>query len=104
MATFDHEVRLIKVETWINENGFREEREEKKGPILANRLSIRSNEYWQAKQNGTELSYTFEVHDFEYAGETRLEHEGEKYDIERTYNKGGMVELICRRRSDNHAS
>lgn len=101
--TFDHEIQLIGLVEGTDESGFPKEEIKPKPPILANRLSIRSSEYWQAKQAGVELSYTFEVHSFEYAGEEKMLYEGNEYTIERTYEKGDIVELICKRRADDHA-
>lgn len=104
METFDHEIQLVALVQGIGDDGFPIKEEQPQPPILANRLSIRSSEYWQAKQSGVELSYTFEIHAFEYNGERKLIYENEDYEIERTYNKGELVELICRRRSDDHAT
>lgn len=102
MRTFDHEVQLIGLVDGVDDEGFEFEEERPKPPILANRLSIRSNEYWQAKQSGVNLSYTFEVHSIEYQGEEKLIYEDEEYRIERTFEKGDYVELICVRRADDH--
>jgi hypothetical protein len=104
MRTFDHEVRLIGLYEGIDNDGFEVVEERPKPPILANRLSIRSSEYWQAKQSGISLSYTFEVHAIEYQGEEKLIYEDEEYQIERTYEKSDYVELICIRRADDHAT
>lgn len=102
--TFDHEIQLIGLIESVDDDGFPITTPGPKPPILANRLSIRSNEYWQAKQGGVELSYTFEVHAFEYGGEEKLLYNGDEYDIVRTYeNQDGFVELVCRRRGDDHA-
>lgn len=102
--TFDHEIQLIGLVDDVDDSGFPIVEEKPMPPILANRLSIRSNEYWQAKQAGVELSYTFEVHEFEYNGEEKMLYEGKEYTIERTYEKGNLIELICKRRADDHAS
>lgn len=104
MATFDHQIRLIGLVKNRDGSGFPVEEEKPKPPILANKLSVHSNEYWQAKQSGIELTYTFEIHRFEYAGERKLEYDGDEYDIVRIYEKGDLVELICVRKSDDHAT
>lgn len=104
IRTFDYEVQLIGLVEGVDDSGFPINEEKPKEPILANKLSVRSNEYWQAKQSGVELSFVFEIHMFEYEGEEKLLFEGKPYDIERTYEKGDFVELVCKRRSDDHAS
>lgn len=103
VATFDYEIRLVGLVEGVDDDGFPSIEERPKQPILANRLSVRSNEFWQAKQSGIELSYTFEVHSFEYSGEEKMIYEGNEYEIIRTYDKGDITELVCKRRSDEHA-
>lgn len=102
MRTFDHEVQLVGLYEGLDDDGFEVIEERPKSPILANRLSVRSSEYWQAKQSGIRLAYTFEIHAIEYEGEEKLIYEDEEYHIERTYEKGDYVELICIRRADEH--
>src|SRR5699024_6873460 len=102
MRTFDDEVQLIGLVEKVDDEGFEVIEEIPKPPILANRLSIRSNEYWQAKQSGVRLSYTFEIHAIEYEGEEKLIYDDEEYRLERTYEKDDYVELICIRRDDDH--
>lgn len=102
--TWDYEIQLIELVEGVDESGFDIREERLKDPILANKLSVHSSEYWQAKQSGIELSYVFEIHSFEYEGEEKLLFEGKTYDIERTYEKGDFIELVCKRRSDDHAS
>lgn len=102
MGTFDHEIQLIGLVNGIDDDGFPITEEIPKEPILANKKSIRSNEYWQSQQSGVKLQVTFEVHSFEYNGEEKLLHEGKEYEIIRTYEKGNLVELICGRRADDH--
>lgn len=102
--TFNHELQLISVEKETNENGFLEEKRIYNDPILANKLSVRSSEYWAAKQNGVELSHVFEIHEIEYNGERELSFGGEDYTIERTYSKGDYIELTTLGRGDNHGS
>src|SRR5699024_9898690 len=92
--TWDCEVQLIEVEKGINENGFEEITRTPKDSILANKLSVHSNEYWSAKQSGVELSNVFEVHSVEYQGERELFYDNQYYTIERTYGKGEFIELV----------
>lgn len=103
--TWDYQIQLIGLVDDVNENGFPiSEERPKEPPILANKLSIRSNEYWQAKSSGTELSITFEVHPFEYAGEEKLLYNDDEYTIERTFhNEDDFVELVCKKIGDDHA-
>lgn len=104
MRTWDHEIQLIKVVKRVNENGFEVEEKVYKDKILANKLSVRSQEYWQAKQSGIELSHVFEVHKIEYNGERALLYDDEEYTIERTFEKGDYIELVTLGRSDAHGT
>lgn len=100
---FEHQIQLIGLVEGVNENGFPDLVETTKEPILAKKLSVRSNDFWSAKQSGVNLVYAFEVHSFEYDGEEKLQYENERYDVERTYNKGDTTEIYCSRKSDDHA-
>lgn len=98
MNTFDHEIILVDVtEGGFDDDGFPLPGEVQREPILANKLSVRSSEYWQANQSGVNLSYVFEVHTFEYNDEERLVFEGEPHVIKRTFEKGDLIELVCER-------
>lgn len=94
----------------VDDEGFPSVEEGPQSPILANRLSIRSNEFWSAKTEGVKLSYMFEVHSFEYNGEEKLLYRKSDDDpwlehkVERTYDKGDLIELVCSRKSDDHAT
>lgn len=101
--TFDDEILLVGLVEGIDDEGFPIVDEDAETDVLANRLSIRSNEFWSAKQDGVVLTYMFEVHSFEYHGEEKLIYEGKEHKIERTYVKDdGLTELICSRKADDH--
>lgn len=94
-------VELIPLESGTNKNGFPVEREGEPRQVFANKLSVRSSEYWQAKNAGIQLSVQYEVRAVEYNNEERLAVNGDKYTVERTYNQGETTELICTRLDDN---
>ncbi|NJP37189.1 hypothetical protein [Alkalicoccus luteus] len=72
--------------------------------VFTNRLSIHSNEYYMAKQQGIELEYRFEIRVIEFNGEDMATYKGQDYEIERTYEKGEFIELVLRKRGDQHGS
>lgn len=100
--TFDYEIQLIGLVEGLDDDGYPVNEQRPQPPILANRLSVRSSEYWQARQSGIDLSYMFEVHSFEYNGEEKMLYDGKEYDIVRTFNKGEVTELVCHRKDDDH--
>lgn len=102
--TFNEQIQLIDVVKSINDNGFETIKRIYKDKILANKLSVRSSEYWYAKQSGVELSHVFEVHAIEFNGERELSYDGVDYTIERTFEKGDYIELVTLIRGDEHAS
>lgn len=63
--------------------------------VFASKKSIRQSEFYQAQAAGLKPSIAFDVRSMEYNGEKLLGHEGEKYRIIRTYDRGEFVELIC---------
>lgn len=102
--TFDYEVQLIDVKKGINENGFEESLKVYKDKLLANKLSVRSSEYWYAKQSGVELSHVFQIHAVEYNGERGLRYNEKDYTIERTFQEGNYIELITLLWGDEHGT
>lgn len=103
MRTFDHQLSLIGLVEGTDEYGFPISEVQEKPPILANKLSVRSSEYWQARTTGVQLTYAFEIHSFEYEGEEKAVHEGNEYTIERTFGKGDLTEIYLSRKADDHA-
>jgi SPP1 family predicted phage head-tail adaptor len=97
-------VNLIGLEEGTDSEGFETEVETVRERIFANKKSVRSNEYYLAKQSGINLSVMIEIRSIEYQGEEKLIFEGNEYNIERTYEKGENVELVCSRKSDTHGS
>lgn len=104
MNTFDEQIQLIAIEEGTDDYGFPAVVETIKEPILANTISVKSNDYWQAKSNGVKLVYGFEVHTFEYNGEEKALYKDDRYDVERTFSKGDLTEIYLSRKSDDHES
>lgn len=105
MAAWSDVLKLIPLIEGTDDSGFPGIIEGKPRQVFANKKSIRSQEFYMAKQSGIELSYMFEIRTIDYNGEERVQfgEDGIKYDVERTYEKGEFVELICKRKSDDHA-
>ncbi|MBR4543544.1 MAG: phage head closure protein [Lachnospiraceae bacterium] len=66
--------------------------------ILAERMSVNRNEYYQAQLNGINVAAVYRVWDFEYNHENYIEVNGVRMLIERTYPVPGTekIELICK--------
>ena len=66
--------------------------------VFANRKSIRQSEFYQAHMAGLQPEIMFEVRYADYADEHKLQHNGRRYIIIRTYTKNEeTIELICQR-------
>lgn len=63
--------------------------------VFANKLSVRSKEYYEARTLDLKPELMFEIRSSEYDGEEKLKHETKVYEIIRTYDKGEITELIC---------
>lgn len=70
--------------------------------VFANKKSIGSQQYFLAKQSGVELSLMFEVRSVDYDGEERVVFEDKEHEVERTFEKGEFIELVCKRPGDDH--
>ena len=103
MARWSEVVNLIGLVEGTDEMGWPIEEEVERTNIFANKKSVRSNEYYLAKQGGVELQHMFEIRSIDYQGEEKLRYNGEVFEIERTYDKGEVIELVCSRRTDEHA-
>lgn len=97
-------VSLVGIQEGTDEYGFPVEETVIRENVYANKKSVRSNEYYLAKQSGINLSVMFEVRSIDYQGEEKLIYDGEEYIIERTYDRGEFVELTCSRKDDAHAN
>jgi len=62
-----------------------------------NRLSVRSKEYYDAKNIGLNPELMFEIRTLEYDGQPVLKHNDIDYQIMRTSDKGEFTELIVSR-------
>lgn len=98
-------VYLVGLTEGTDDDGFPGIVEGERKQVFANKKSIRSSEYYQAKQSGIDLAFTYEIRSIDYDGEERLylhEKGGEPYEIERTYEKGEFIELVCKNKADDH--
>lgn len=93
---------LIEVVHKEDSSGFPVPGIEKETKVFANRKSVKSNEYYAAKQSGIQLSLIFEVRAVEYDGQTKLRYNDIRYEVERSYEIGEFVELTCKREGETH--
>lgn len=100
-------VYLVGLEEGRDEDGFPAIVESEPRKVFANRKSIRSSEYYQAKQSGIDLAFAYKIRSIDYDGEEYLYlsvDDEVPHEIERTYEKGEFIELTCKRKSDDHAT
>lgn len=102
-ASWSDVISLIGLEEGLNENGFPEIVEGEPREVFANRLEIYTNEHYQAKQSGINIQFKFEIRAVEYEGEEVVEYNGERYNVERRFEKSEFIELTLKRESDDHA-
>jgi SPP1 family predicted phage head-tail adaptor len=66
--------------------------------VFADKKDVTRSEFYQAMANGLKPAAVFEMSAIDYEGEKKLSHEGEEYNIIRTFSKDGeKLELICDR-------
>lgn len=93
--TFDHEITLINNVTNYDELGNPIQTEDRL-TVLCGIHSVGRNEFYSASNQGMKPSKTFVIHAFEYNGSSRVEYEGERYRVIRTYEgDDGELELTC---------
>ncbi|WP_017726765.1 hypothetical protein [Halalkalibacterium ligniniphilum] len=103
-ANWSDVIHLIELTEGTDEEGFATIVPGQPKKVFTNKMSVRSQEYYMAKQSGIELSLMFEVRSIDYEGEKQLSYNSLDYIVERTYEKGEFVELVCKRRGDDHAN
>lgn len=92
---FRDEIALIEVGRTQGENGYPVETECRK-EVFADVRSVKRSEFYKSLQAGLELSAAFLLRICDYEGQTRIEYEGKRYDVERVYTGDGeLVELNC---------
>ena len=62
---------------------------------LAQRIDDSRAEFYQASRVGLRPEVTFAIHDFEYANEEYVRHNGNEYTIVRAAKRGEIRELVC---------
>src|SRR5699024_6491760 len=102
MMNWSDVVYLINDEPGLDDSGFPTHGEGEPRKVFANRQSVKSSEYYAAKQSGIQLSLIFEIRDIDYEGETKLKYKNEPYEVERSYEKGEFIELTCKKEGDTH--
>jgi SPP1 family predicted phage head-tail adaptor len=100
MRTWDNEIQLISVVKTTDADGYPVE-EMTETTVLANKLPVRSSEYYAASQAGYLIEKTFEINSIEYDGQEDLRFENEVYRIVRTYEKDDFIELYCEKRKES---
>lgn len=101
-ATWNDVVYLVGITEGTDEDGFPAIVPGEPRKVFVNKKSIHSQEYYAAKQSGIKLSYMFEIRTEDYQGEEVLRYNDKDHNIERMYEKGDFVELICTKKSDDH--
>ena len=90
-------IDLVAITTAKDPDGFPVTTETKR-TVFADKKSVRQSEFYLAAAQNIRLELMFDVRSIDYAGETLLEYNGQRYKIIRTYDKDGEItELICSR-------
>lgn len=95
--TYDNELVLIAQEFTEDEIGNQVQIETRR-TVLCNVKSVGRNEFYSAATSGLKPSIVFVIHGYEYNGEQKVEFEGVKYNVIRTYSTDfEEIELTCER-------
>ena len=99
--TYDNELVLIAQEFTEDEIGNQVQIETRR-TVLCNVKSVGRNEFYSAATSGLKPSIVFVIHGYEYNGEQKVEFEGVKYNVIRTYSTDfEEIELTCERVAAN---
>lgn len=88
---------LIRLETTLDEYGDQVGTEIRRD-VFAEQMSIGQKEFYQAHAVGMQPEIKFKLADhLDYENETRVEHQGQRYRVLRTYRTGQALEITCYR-------
>lgn len=90
-------IDLITVTTAQDANGIWQE-SESAHRVFAKVDSVSASEFFDGGRNGLNPSLRFLVFGGDYHGEQIVEHEGLRYAVYRTYERGDSVEVYCERK------
>lgn len=94
---YNHEIILISSGYTEDEIGNQIPNEKRK-PILCKVNSIGQNEFYNAAASDLRPELKFTIHRYEYENERKVEFEGHRYSVLRTYATGfEEIELTCER-------
>jgi SPP1 family predicted phage head-tail adaptor len=94
---YNYELTLISEKIEYDNLGIPKKTEDKT-TVLCSIKSVGRNEFYSAATNGIRPEIVFIIHDYEYNGQTKVEFEGKKYRMIRTYSTDfEEVELVCER-------
>lgn len=89
------EVTLEAVERNVGPTGYPQEKVTET-LAFADVQAVKRSEFYTARQAGVNLSITVKLRAADYSGQERLVWNGRRYQVERTYSKGGDdIELNC---------
>ena len=98
-------IDLIKVTEGTDASGFdTKTAETRRTDIFANKKDVHSTEYHQAAARNVILDAAFEIHSIDYEDERHLAYDGNLFFIERTYDRGEFIELVCQSRGEDNGS
>ncbi|RBP89395.1 SPP1 family predicted phage head-tail adaptor [Cytobacillus firmus] len=101
MATYDDELTLIE-QVYGSDNIGNQIPSEKKTTILCDSKSVSRAEFYNAANNGMKPTRIFLIHKFEYDEQQKVEFEGKRYDVIKTYKVNSEeIELTCQRMIGN---
>lgn len=90
-------ITLIAVTTERDANGVFRETESAR-EVFAKVDSVSASEFFDGGRNGLNPSLRFLVFAGDYHGEQIVEHEGQRYAVYRTYERGDQIEVYVERK------
>lgn len=94
---YSHEVILLNQTIEEDELGNQDAVENRK-PILCKVDSVGRSEFYSAASSDLRPEIVFTIHKYEYENESKVEFEGQRYSVIRTYTTGfEEIELTCER-------
>ena len=89
------EIKLISKTTTIDDIGDTVEAE-KKTPVSVNKMAYRTSAVTEALRSGLKPKYSFEIREFDYSDQDKIEYDGIVYKVISTApKKNECIEIVC---------
>ena len=96
---FKDVINLIQIKNTRSKTGGEKPEVTGEREVFCDIKSVRSTEFYQAYQSGLDVTKLFVIYDDDYDDERVVKYQDAYFTVVRTYLKGELLELTCKKRN-----